>query len=204
MIGVIEKVVVDCLLELGGEELRQDVFFAAGIPADRVYRMDQHYPDTETARLLDASLQLTNLSDKQLYELYSERFFDIIEVVFPEFLRMCRSSKDLMRKQIKIHSIMAAGCRALEDSQQVNDKFHLVDKGPHEIEVHYNSELQLCLLYETMMQFVIDRYGDTVIVEKRDADGDGQEGTIYRLRWTSIGGVPTGLQEDGNKALRHG
>ena len=62
MIGVIEKVVVECLLEIGDEELVQDVFFAAGIPPDRVYRMDQHYPDAETARLINSALKVTGVS----------------------------------------------------------------------------------------------------------------------------------------------
>ncbi|MEM7733211.1 MAG: heme NO-binding domain-containing protein [Pseudomonadota bacterium] len=203
MIGIIEKVLVDCLLEAGGDELREDVFFAAGVPPDRVYRMDQHYPDAETARLLQASLAQTNLSEQELFTLFTTRFFAIIDDVFPEFLRMCKSSEDLLRKQIKIHAIMAGGCRETEDRQQVNDKFQLTDMGPHDIEVRYKSELQLCLLYETLMQYAVDRFGDTVVMEKRSCP-TGEHGTVYRLRWTAIAGLPTGVQVSEQLVLRHG
>ncbi|MEL7255790.1 MAG: heme NO-binding domain-containing protein [Pseudomonadota bacterium] len=207
MIGIIEKVLVDCLIEVGGDELRQDVFFAAGIPADRVYRMDQHYPDAETARLLEATLTQTQLDAQAIFDLFTAQFFDIVEQVFPEFLRMCSSSEDLLRKQIKIHSIMAGGCRAAEDRQQVYDKFHLVDIGPHEIQVHYKSELQLSLLYETLMRYAAEKFGDTVVMQKiyPDPDApDGAGGVVFHMRWTAIAGVPTELADDSSKAVAHG
>ena len=111
MIGVIEKVIVDCLYEAGGEDLRRSVFTEAAIPIDRVYRMDQHYDDTETASLITATLKITGISPQELYDLFSRVFFDVVEDVFPEFLRMSATSEDLVRKQAKIHALIAAGSR---------------------------------------------------------------------------------------------
>lgn len=196
MIGIIEKVLVDCLLEVGGDELRQDVFFAAGIPPDRIYRMDEHYPDSETSRLIASALQITQVSTQEFFDLFATLFFDMVDQVFPEFLAMCDTSEDLVRRQIKIHAIMAAGCRAPEDRQQVMDKFRMIDHGPHDIELHYKSELRLCELYETLLRFSAKRFGDTVEIADHQCAHSGNSACIFAIRWTSIGGQPTHFHQD--------
>jgi hypothetical protein len=196
VIGVIEKVMVDCLLELGDAELVQDIFFAAGIPPDRVYRMDQHYPDAETAKLIDAALRLTGKTEQQLFDLFARVFFDVIELVFPEFLRMCETSEDLVRKQVKIHALIAAGSRKPGESAKSTDKFLLEDRGPHDILVRYKSELQICLLYETLVRHAAARFGDTVEITRKGCAHEGAEACIFAVKWTALGGKPTPLHPD--------
>lgn len=191
MIGVIEKVVVECLLEIGDEELVQDVFFAAGIPPDRVYRMDQHYPDAETARLIKSALKVTGVSTQELFDLFGKTFFDVVADVFPEFLRMSKSSEDLVRKQAKIHALIAAGSRKPGESRKSTDKFQLLDLGPHDIQVRYKSELQLCGLYETLVRHAAERFGDTVKFAPHECAHNGADACIISVRWTSIAGRPT-------------
>jgi len=70
VIGIIEKVLVDCLLSVGGDELKLDAFLHAGIRNDRVYRLDRHYPDDETGRLLTAALHVTGLESDALFEVF--------------------------------------------------------------------------------------------------------------------------------------
>lgn len=191
VIGVIEKVIVDCLLEMGDDELRKDVFFAAGIPNDRVYRLDKHYPDAETARLIDAVLSVSGLGIAGLSQLFARVFFDMIDDVFPEFIRMADSSEDLVRKQAKIHALMAAGSRAPGESEQSIDKFHLQDHGPHHLTVRYKSELQLCSLYEALVRECAKRFGDEVIFSEHICAHHGADACLMTVKWTAIDGQPT-------------
>ena len=115
----------------------------------------------------------------------------MIDQVFPEFLDMCANSEDLVRRQIKIHAIMAAGCRAPEERQHVMGKFHLVDNGPHDIELHYKSELRLFDLCETLLRFGAERFGDTIEIVRHQHVQDTQDACVFAIRWTSIDGVPT-------------
>ncbi|MEO0371483.1 MAG: heme NO-binding domain-containing protein [Pseudomonadota bacterium] len=190
MIGIIEKVVVDCLLQEGGDELRQDVFLAAGIPNDRVYRMDKHYPDTETASLLSATMSVTGMEEAQLFQLFSAVFFDVVEDVFPEFIRMCDTSEDLVRKQAKIHALIAAGSREPGESSKSTDKFQLKDHGPYHISVRYKSDLQLPGLYEALVKEAASLYGDEVALSRGDCP-EGSGATIMTVKWVSIAGHPT-------------
>lgn len=195
MIGIIEKIIVDCLLVVGDDETRLDVFFDAGIPPDRVYRLDRHYPDEETARLIVSSLKITGLNTQAFFDLFTVMFFDVLEDVFPEFLRMSKTSADLVRKQAKIHALMAAGSRKPGESEKSTDKFQMLEKGPHEVVVRYKSELQLCGLYETIVRAAAERYGDTVVFADHECVSHGADACVMTMQWTSIAGQPTEFYE---------
>lgn len=162
--------------------------------------MDQHYPDTETARLIEASISVTGLSERELFKLFSRVFFEFIENVFPEFLRMSRTSEDLVRKQAKIHALIAAGSRQPGESAKSTDKFQLEDHGPHHISVRYKSELQLCGLYEELVKEAAERFGDEVMLDRQDDACDGA--SIMTVKWTSVAGQPTQFAPLGDEYWR--
>ncbi|MGX9354674.1 heme NO-binding domain-containing protein [Roseobacteraceae bacterium S113] len=198
LIGIIEKVLVECLLKHGGEELRQDVFWVANIPPDRVYRMDRHYPDEETGRLLAATFEVTNLAPDVLFDTFSETFMDVVSNVFPQFIAMSKSSEDLVRKQAKIHALIAAGTRADGESALSVDKFRLEDHGMHHISVHYRSELQLCGLYKALVRAAARRFGDDARIEETACRHEGATACVLDVKWHAIAGVPTQFdQTDG-------
>ncbi len=188
MIGIIEKVLVDCLLEAGGEELKADAFLKAGIPRDRVYRLDRHYPDEETGRLLAAALHVTGLEEGKLFEIFSDNFLDVIGTVFPRFLEMASNSEELVRMQAKIHALIAAGIRTRRGSTQTTDKFQLESLNEHHLIVRYRSELQLCGLYTKLVEAAARRYGDEVLVEEMSCRHKGAEACRMSVKWLSIDG----------------
>jgi len=191
VIGIIEKVVVDCLLEAGGEELKLDAFLRAGIPNDRVYRLDRHYPDEETGRLIDAALAVTGLTDTELFEVFSENFLNVVETVFPRFMEMADTSEDLVRMQAKIHALIAAGIRTPEDHHETTDKFQLELQESNHMVVSYRSELQLCGLYITLVEAAARRFGDEVVIEELSCRHTGAPVCRMDLKWTMINGMPT-------------
>ena len=135
-------------------------------------------------------------------------FFDVVEDVFPEFLRMSATSEDLVRKQAKIHALIAAGSRKPGESSKSTDKFQLLDRGKHDIVVRYKSDLQLCGLYETLVRHAAARYGDTIEIARHECAHNGADACTIGVRWTSIAGRPTRFHPDfaslSEKVVTHG
>ena len=191
MIGIIEKVLSDTLVRAGGDSLRAEVFVAAGLPPDHVFRLDRHYPDELTGRLIAAALDRTGLSERALFDAFSICFLEFVQTVFPEFLRMCATSEDLVRKQAKIHALIASGSRPGDYSRESTDKFQIVESGEHRLTVRYRSQLQLWGLYESLVTMVADLYGDQVRVERQDCGLSSGDACLLTVTWTAIGGTPT-------------
>jgi hypothetical protein len=191
MIGIIQRTLSECLVEAGGEALRTAVFRDAGVPEDRVFRMDQNYPDEETGRLIDATLRLSGLDTEALFGLFSKTFIRFIREVFPQFMIMSENSEDLVRMQAKIHALIAAGMRSKEERDATTDKFVLVDHGPHRLTVRYRSQLQLCGLYKQLVRDMAAEFGDRVEIDTLDCRKAGAEACRFCVRWIAIGGRAT-------------
>jgi hypothetical protein len=193
MIGIIQKTLTECLLQAGGDDLRRAVFREAGVPEDRVFRMDQNYPDEEMGRLLEATKRLTGLESDAVEAMFARTFLRLIKEVFPQFIAMSADSEDLVRMQARIHALIGAGLRSQAERDATSDKFHLAEQGPHRIEVRYRSHLQLCGLYRNLVQATADQFGDTVDIATRQCRRRGADACAFRVSWLAIGGRPTGL-----------
>ncbi len=190
MIGIIQKTLNECLLEAGGEDLRLAVFRAARVPPDRVFRMDQNYPDEELGRLIEATERVTGLDSDAVFGLFSRAFITLIKDVFPKFILMSDSSEDLVRMQTKIHALIGAGLRSKAERDATVDKFHLEDQGPHRIVVRYRSALQLCGLYKRLVREMADEFGDSVEIDTLRCRKSGADSCGFCVRWTAIAGQP--------------
>ncbi len=188
MIGIIQKTLVECLMEAGGDALRAAVFQEARVPADRVYRMDQNYPDDEMGRLIDATLRLTGLSADEVHALFSRTFIGLVKEVFPQFMAMAASSEELVRMQAKIHALIGAGMRSKDERDAAVDKFQLVDQGKHRIAVRYRSQLQLCGLYRQLVRDMAAEYGDVVEIETAACRKAGAEACGFAVTWVALAG----------------
>lgn len=191
MIGIIQKALTECLLQAGGDELRRAVFREAGVPEERVFKMDQNYPDAEMGRLIDATLSVTQLEAEEVFGLFCQTFIQLVKDVFPKFMSMAASSEELVRMQAKIHALIAAGMRSKEERVATTDKFQLEDQGPHRITVRYRSQLQLCGLYKRLVRDMAAEFGDSVEIDTLECRKAGAEACRFCVRWTAIGGRPT-------------
>lgn len=192
MIGIIQKTLTECLLEAGGEELRQAVFREARVPLDRAFRMDQNYPDEEMGRLIEATQRVTGLDADAVFGLFSRAFIDLVKDVFPKFIAMSESSEELVRMQAKIHALIGAGLRSKAERDATVDKFHLEDQGPHRITVRYRSALQLCGLYKRLVRDMAAEFGDTVEIDTLRCRKAGADACGFCVRWTALAGQPVG------------
>lgn len=193
MIGIIQKTLTECLLQAGGDDLRRAVFREAGVPEDRVFRMDQNYPDEEMGRLLEATKRLTGLESDSVEAMFARTFLRLVKEVFPQFIAMSADSADLVRMQARIHALIGSGLRSQVERDATADKFHLQEQGPHRVVVRYRSHLQLCGLYRHLVRATADHFGDTVDIATLQCRSQGAEACSFRVAWTAIAGRPTGL-----------
>lgn len=158
------------------------------MPVDRVFRLDQNYPDEETGRLIDATLNQSGLDADALFALFSRTFIRFIRDVFPQFMTMSENSEELVRMQAKIHALIAAGMRSKEERGATTDKFTLVDQGPHRLTVRYRSHLQLSGLYKQLVRDMATEFGGKVEIDTLDCRKAGAEACRFCVRWIAIGG----------------
>ncbi len=188
MIGLVQKALAECLLDTGGDALRRAVYRKVGVPEDRVYRLDQGYPDIETGRMLEATTTLTGLGTEEVYTLLSRSFVRLVSDVFPGFLTLAKNSEDLIRTQAKIQALVAAGLQSERPHAPPVDKFQLEEDVPHQITLHYRSERPLCGLYKRLVQDLVDLFGDTMRIETLACRKSGADACRFCLRWTSVAG----------------
>jgi hypothetical protein len=193
MIGIIQKTLTECLLQAGGEDLRRAVFREAGVPEDRVFRMDQNYPDDELGRLIETTKRLTGLGTDAVDALFAKTFVRLVKQVFPQFMAMSAHSEDLVRLQARIHALIGSGLRSKAERDATTDKFHLEEDGQHRIVVRYRSHLQLCGLYRHLVQAMAEEFGDTVDIATVRCRRRGAETCAFRVGWTSLAGRLTGV-----------
>lgn len=193
MIGIIQKTLTECLLQAGGDDLRRAVFREAGVPEDRIFRMDQNYPDDEMGRLIEATKRLTGLDGNAVDAVFAQTFVRLVKQVFPQFMAMSAHSEDLVRLQARIHALIGAGLRSKAERDATTDKFHLEEDGQHRIVVRYRSHLQLCGLYRQLVQAMADEFGDTVDISTVRCRRKGAETCAFRVGWTMLAGRPTGV-----------
>jgi hypothetical protein len=193
MIGIIQKTLTECLMQAGGDDLRRAVFRKAGVPENRVFRMDQNYPDDEMGRLLDATRELTGLDADAVDTLFARNFVRLVKDVFPQFIAMSADSEDLVRMQARIHALIAGGLRSTAEREASSDKFHMEDQGNHRIVVRYRSALQLCGLYRQLVRAMADEFGDTVEISTVRCRKAGAESCAMAVCWTAIAGRRTDI-----------
>lgn len=188
MIGIIPRTLVECLVDEGGEELRQAVFHRADLCGHHVFRMDENYSDEDLKRLIDASLAVTGLTPDALYDRFSRTFVRYIQTTFPAFLDMCATSEDLVRMQAKIHALIGAGMASQHERDATSDKFTVEDHSDHALTVRYCSGLQLCGLYKALARHFAKLYGDTLEIDTLACrKGDSGVGACrFRVRWLHL------------------
>src|SRR5262245_57884123 len=119
MLGYPLKVVLSAIETRFGHEAALRLLQEAGVPADRVYRLNEPYSDNEAARLSAAAFQLLSVKD------VSDAFYDDIRTRFPTWFEMCKTSRQFLEMQPEIHNTFAYGLQRPEEREAVREKFRL-------------------------------------------------------------------------------
>jgi hypothetical protein len=188
MIGLIQRVLFDLVEEKGGRRAVEKVKERAGVPADKIFRIGEVYPDDEWLRLLAATCEVLGVSETEAMEAYAETFGRDALTRFPKWFEMSANSRQFLERQIAIHNMFASGLRDPEARRAVTDKFR-IETRDDEIVTHYRSPNQLCTLYVALARWMFRHYGDEATIEQSRCMHRGDEECEIHVRWKKLRGT---------------
>jgi heme-NO-binding protein len=176
VLGYPLKLLLNAVEGRRGPEAVAEILAEAGLPTDRVYRLNETYADSEAQRLAQAAFQRISLED------VAEEFFKDTLVRFPTWFEMCKTSRQFLEMQPEIHNTFAVGLQRPEEREAVRDKFRL-EKLPDELVVHYRSPHRLCDMYKAIAQHVFRHYRDQATINEPRCMKRGDAECELRIRW---------------------
>jgi hypothetical protein len=159
-----------------GHDAVLETLAEAGLPADRTFRLNEPYPDSEVERLTAAVMRRISLED------VAEAFFQDTVVRFPTWFAMCKTSRQFLEMQPEIHNTFAVGLQRPEDREAVRDKFRL-EKLEDVLVVHYRSPNRMCGMYKAIAQRVFRHYQDRATIDEPRCMNQGDDECELRIRW---------------------
>ena len=177
MLGYPLKLLLNAIESRHGQEAVIQTLADAGLPADRVYQLNEPYADSEAQRLSAAASQRISVDD------IAEAFFTDTRVRFPTWFEMCKTSREFLEMQPEIHNTFAHGLQRPQDREAVRDKFR-IEKLDDELVVHYRSPHLLCDMYKAIAKHVFEHYQDQATIEEPKCMKRGDAECELRVRWT--------------------
>jgi Haem-NO-binding len=176
MLGYPLKLLLNLIERNHGPEAVVQTLADAGLPKDRVYRLNEPYADAEAQRLTVAAFQRISLED------IADEFFRDTLVRFPTWFQMCKTSREFLEMQPEIHNTFAHGLQRPEEREAVRDKFRL-EKLPDELVVHYRSPNHLCDMYKAIARHVFQHFQETATIQEIRCMKRGDVECELRIRW---------------------
>ena len=177
LLGYPLKLLLNAIEARHGHEAVVQALAEAGLPADRVYRLNEPYADSEAQRLTVAASQRISVED------IAEAFFEDTRVRFPTWFEMCRTSREFLEMQPEIHNTFAHGLQRPQDREAVRDKFR-IEKLDDELVVHYRSPHLLCDMYKAIARHVFEHYRDQATIDEPRCMKRGDAECELRIRWS--------------------
>lgn len=182
MVGLIQKILFDMILDVGGEDKLAEIKKLANLPTDRAFQINLVYSDEEWQRLLTATLKVLNLTQEQAEDAYSEYFCKDAIKRFPVWFNSCKNSYEFLLIQPTIHNCFATGVADQKDRSAINDKFK-VEKLPNEIITYYYSHNKLCGLYKSLARWIARYYKDEITIEETQCMKLGAPECEIHIQW---------------------
>jgi len=176
VLGYPLKTVLKAIETRYGRDTVLQLFAEAGVPADRVYRLNEPYPDSEAMRLSVAAFRRISVEEM------GEYFFKDTLERFPTWYAMCKTSREFLEMQPEIHNTFALGLQRPEDREAVHDKFRL-EKLAEELVVHYRSPNRLCDMYKAIARHVFQHYRESATIDEPRCMNRGDSECELRIRW---------------------
>jgi hypothetical protein len=177
VLGYPLKLLLNAIETRHGHEGVVKTLAEAGLPTDRVYRLNEPYADNEAQRLTAAASQRISVED------IADAFFRDTLARFPTWFEMCKTSREFLEMQPEIHNTFAHGLQRPEERNAVRDKFRL-EKFDDELVVHYRSPNHLCDMYKAIAQHVFRHYHDKATINESRCMKRGDPECELRIRWT--------------------
>lgn len=183
MIGLIQKLVLAMVAEMGGIEAVHEVKRRTGIPEDFEFRIDTDYDDTQMNMLLANACDVLKVSEDAALKAFSAYFLRDIQARFPVFLARAQTSRDFLLQQTTIHNMLGSGLRNAEKLKAINDKFSVEKLEGGDLQVYYKSKNQWCTLYRELVYDVAKLYQENLSLTTTQCRKRGDERCAFRLHW---------------------
>jgi Haem-NO-binding len=177
VLGYPLKLLLNAIESRHGRDAVLQTLAEAGLPTDRVYRLNEPYADSEAQRLTAAASHRISVED------IADTFFQDTLVRFPTWFEMCKTSREFLEMQPEIHNTFAVGLQQPEERNAVRDKFRL-EKLDDELVVHYRSPSQMCEMYKAIAQRVFRHYQDIATINEPRCVKRGNIECEFRIRWS--------------------
>jgi heme-NO-binding protein len=177
MLGYPLKTILNTIESRHGHEAVLQTLAAAGLPADRFYRLNEPYPDSEAQRLTAAAFLHLSVED------IAEAFFKDTLMRFPTWYEMCKNSREFLESQPQIHNTFAYALERPKERDAVRDKFRL-EKFDDELVVHYRSANRFCDIYKSVARHVFQHYHDQATIDEPKCMKRGDAECELRIRWS--------------------
>lgn len=185
MVGYIQKVLLDLIRKLGGDEAVLKVKQDANVPLDKTFQLNNVYSDEEWQRLLASALKILNITAEQADEAYADFFLQDALKRFPVWFSMSKNSYEFLLIQPTIHNCFATSVLEQKERDAINDKFK-VDKFPNKIVTHYRSANHHCGLYKALARSVIRHYQDEAVIEESLCLLKGDQECEIHINWSKL------------------
>jgi len=176
VLGYPLRLLLNAIERRHGQAAVLETLAEAGLPADRQFRLNEPYPDSEAQRLTVAAMHRIAMED------IAEAFFQDTVTRFPTWFAMCKTSRQFLEMQPEIHNTFAVGLQRPEEREAVRDKSRL-EKLADELVVHYRSPNRLCDMYKAIAQHVFRHYQDEARIDEPKCMKRGDDECELRIRW---------------------
>ncbi len=165
MVGVIHQLFLAFVEKNFGAPAAAEVKRRAGVAEGQDFRMDAAYSDEEWQRLLGAAVALSGL-DRDQAELAFGRFCgQELSVRMAGFFKGCTTTREFLKLQPNIHSMMASSVADVAAKRKITDKFRLEELNGETI-THYVSTNRHCTLYRGLAEWVAEYYRERIEINE--------------------------------------
>lgn len=183
MVGLVQKLYLELVKSLGGQEAVDKIKTMAGVSLDQSYHLNRFYSDDEWQRLLDAGLKLLNITRDQAEEVYADYFAKDCLRRFPVWFESAKNSYEFLLMQPVIHSCFSNSSPELDVRKEINDKFK-IEKFPDKIITYYKSVNNHCGLYKFLAKWMVSYYKDEAIIDEKRCRKTGSDVCEIHINWT--------------------
>ena len=182
MVGLIQKLLLDLVEQVGGADAVQAVRNAAEVPEERRFRLDTVYPDDEFQRMLQAACKVLGKTQEEVEVAYADFFGRDSLRRWPIWFETSSGARHFLERQQTIHNTFATGVRDPDARRGIRDKFH-IEKLDHELVTHYRSPNNLCGLYVALARWILDYYKEDATIEESRCTKRGDAECEFHIRW---------------------
>ncbi len=166
MVGLICDLLLNFVERNCGAGAVAEVRRRAGIPEERVFRMDTVYEDEEFQRLFAATAERVGLAGDALEASFARYAGEDLKLRFPGFWAGATSTREMLLRQPRIHNAMTSSARDTTMRARILDKFR-VTPAPDGVVLQYSSPNQLCVFYRHMVGWLAEQFGEVAETDER-------------------------------------